>query len=243
MKKTIALLASVGCLLAFSNANAHQHVVQCRETTVGQCVTPAGVTPYVVETETPCIVECQPCGRFYAGIFGGANWLNIKHANKTHFDKKTGYAGAFSLGYKFGSGIRIEGEVSYRNNKLTSKSKAENQYYESGEFKHHSRRYSWSYMANFLYDFQGCGCYIQNVVPYVGFGLGYSQLHLKEKHHQYDFQKIGKDSKQSGFAYQAIAGIGYNLTDSTTLAVEYRYLKGEKRNKNHAVGLALRQAF
>ncbi len=126
---------------------------------------------------------------------------------------------------------------------MTSKSKAENNYYESGSFKHHSRRYSWSYMANMLYDFESCSCYIQNVVPYVGFGLGYSQLHLKEKNHHNDLHKIGKDSKQSGFAYQAIAGIGYNLTDSTTLAVEYRYLKGEKHPKNHTIGLAVRQAF
>ena len=97
-------------------------------------------------------------------------------------------------------------------------------------------------MANFLYDFDGVSCYLPNIVPYVGFGVGYTQNHAKIKtrvDHQHGHYKV--DGK--GIAFQAIAGVGYRITDSTTLALEYRYFDGKNHAEDHGVGLALRQSF
>lgn len=234
MKKLFVLLSSMICLLTASNADAYQ---QYSDQCVGQCT-------------DPCVGQCEPsCGSFYAGAFGAANWLNVRHIEGVH-KTKTGFAGGLSLGYKFDNGFRVEGEVSYRRNKVDTKHFDHDYYFSSfsdssssdDHKKSDGNLHSWSYMANFLYDFEDVACYWPNVVPYVGFGLGYTQAHAKiNQHAENSHDKDKHDHK--GFAYQAIAGIGYNLTESTTLAVEYRYFNGTKHINNNSIGLAVRQSF
>lgn len=231
MKKFCAILSAVIGLTIASATYANYPVYDCQ--CVGRC-------------EDPCVGKCEStCGRFYVGAFGGANWLQNSSMHGFKLKSKTGFTGAASLGYKFDNGFRVEGEVGYRRNRLDAKDRYSEIY--SSEFgsdhkRPHGSHYTWSYMANFLYDFDEVSCYIPNVVPYVGFGLGYAQSHTHLKGHDGYAERKGKETER-GFAYQGIAGVGYRLTDSTTLAVEYRYFDGKNHSRDHGVGLALRQSF
>ncbi len=68
----------------------------------------------------------------------------------------------------------------------------------------------WSGMINLFYDFNRGG----SVQPYLGAGVGYGKL---------DFESLD----DSGFAWQARAGIGIALTQQATLDVGYRYFMME----------------
>lgn len=223
MKKLFAIVATILCLSVTSEGFSNQQDRCYNDQCVGQCV-------------DPCVGQCEPsCGRFYVGLFGGANWLNMSKLHGFRLKSKTGFTGAASLGYAFDNGFRVEGEVSYRRNHLDF-----THGYTSG--KGHGSIHSWSYMANVLYDFHQFSCYCPNVVPYIGFGLGYTQNHIDVKAHD-AYSKAKAKGKSNGLAGQGIAGVGYRLTDSTTLAVEYRYFVGKKHVHDHSVGLALRQSF
>lgn len=232
MKKILTLFSSITCLFLIFGVEANpyfqqpypqhsQYVNSC----VGRC--------------NHNVVQKQSCksGRFYAGAFGGANWLNIHNKTidpKTH----TGYTGAVSFGYKFNNGFRVEGEVAYRRNHLKV---------HSSEGLHEDTKItgdvsSWSYMSNFLYDFDCVEHYLPKVVPYVGFGIGYTHIHAQVKAHDSDGHVRVKETS-NGLSGQAIAGIGYRLTNSTTLGVEYRYFDGKNHAKDHSVGFALKQSF
>lgn len=192
---------------------------------------------------------------FYAGAFGGANWLQVsKHkghgshqgGNKLEFD--VGYAlGGFG-GYKFCGGFRVEGEISYRYNKLKKvKFGCDNidfasasdvdvdcngsyRSYSSGSYgsydsygsgSHHKNKghlKAWSYMVNAYYDIPaGWDCY--SILPYIGFGLGYSQQKLKTPHIC--------EAKKNGFAWQVMLGLDYVIDCNMDVALEYRFHKGK----------------
>jgi opacity protein-like surface antigen len=228
MKKLFTLVSFLICLTAISSVSAYQ----VNNQGVGQCI-------------DPCVGQCESSckeGKFYVGAFGGANWLNIHRIEGKRLRTKLGYTGALSLGYKFNNGFRVEGEASYRRNRLDARHLAKEFSLDSDNTKINGSFYSWSYMANFLYDFDQVSDYLPNVVPYVGFGVGYTQNHAHLKKHAEDSKEHHKFSGK-GVAYQGIAGIGYRLTESTTLAVEYRYFAGKNRADDHGVGLAIRQSF
>lgn len=230
MKKLFTTLSAVICLLTVSNVNAQPYYY---DGCVGQCV-------------DPCVGHCcEPSGRFYVGGFGGANWMNRDRFHGEKLKTKIGFTGGLSLGYVFDNGFRLEGEVSYRRNAL--KGNHYDYYSYSGKSKNNGSLHSWSYMANFLYDFNDVSCYCPNFVPYLGVGVGYTQNHANLKHRYCDnFDCYSSDhhkKSSNGFAYQGIAGLGYRLTNSTTLAAEYRYFAGKNHVRDQGVCLALRQAF
>lgn len=66
----------------------------------------------------------------------------------------------------------------------------------------------WSGMVNLFYDFNRGG----RVQPYVGAGVGYGRL---------DFL----DLDDSGFAWQAMAGVGIALSERATLDIGYRHFE------------------
>ena len=69
-----------------------------------------------------------------------------------------------------------------------------------------------SFMANGYYDFD-----IKDspLVPYLGGGLGGAKVMLDDN--------LGIDDSDFVFAYQVMAGIGYEIASSMTLTVGYRY--------------------
>ncbi len=97
-------------------------------------------------------------------------------------------------------------------------------------------------MLNVLYDFDGMGRW----EPYIGGGIGYNQTTLKASAHDYPnyagtFVPFSNpactahndcffDDKDSGFAWQLIGGLGYDLTDNLSWDTQYRYTNVGSRN-------------
>jgi opacity protein-like surface antigen len=163
----------------------------------------------------------------YAGGLGGLNFLEYNH-HGVKIEFKPGWtAGAFA-GYRFCSGIRLEGEAVYRYNRT-----------KSVKLKHHSKQHigghlrTWSTMVNGLYDFDvDCWC----IVPYLGAGIGY------------DWTKVsacGAHGNKDGFAWQLIAGGLYPIDDCTEMGLEYRFHNGHKDSHlyNHTVDMRVQWYF
>lgn len=198
----------------------------------------------------------------YAGVFGGANWLEISNSRaKANFD--VGYIVGGSIGYRWCGGLRLEGEIAYRNNQIKSahlkrhhrECDRECKAHDSSSSKNDNRLkghfHTVSYMANVLYDYP-FECSPWKV--YVGGGIGYATQKFSTKRHHHECEEVfagsdysnrddsshhHKDHKKpsknnNSFAAQAIVGLGYNICDNFDLTVEYRYFYvGRHYNSNN----------
>jgi opacity protein-like surface antigen len=219
MKKHLfTLIAALGCLVA-TTAHADQNCNQ-------EC--------YVVEEEvcSPCAqgwISGQPCDEgFYVGAIGGVNFLNdIRH---TYFKStfKTGFLVGATAGYQFNY-WHVEGEFAYRNNKLDQISD-----HKGRRFQPDIRVQTYSVMVNGYWDINLNFC----VRPYVGAGLGYSwntvRVHVK---------KHKASANGNGFAWQAMVGGVYDLTDDVKLSAEYRYFSDKKASEDQSLIFALKYAL
>ena len=163
-------------------------------------------------------------GGWYFGAFGGANWLN-----KTSFDVdlaglanvrnkyKTGYVVGGAFGYDFDRamgplGVRLEGELSYRRNGIDSHSIGGA--VQPGSF---GSTTAFAGMANLLFD-------IETGSPfsfYGGGGIGGAEV--KFKNHGVAGPVTVVNDSSTKFAWQAIAGLGYEIAPGWTFDVQYRY--------------------
>lgn len=75
-----------------------------------------------------------------------------------------------------------------------------------------------TYFVNVIYDFNRKGA----VAPYLGLGAGWAEVELEE-FGVAPVPQVLKDD-DSGFAWQAIAGLGFNLGERWNLFVDYRLL-------------------
>jgi opacity protein-like surface antigen len=132
------------------------------------------------------------------------------------------------LGYRWDCGLRLEGEVGYKYNEISKVKLAGNRVDVKGDV------YTWSTMANVLYNLPVDFC----LQPYVGAGIGYAKSHSHEK-------QDGVSVKESvdGFAHQLIAGVEYPLTHCLSLDTKYRYQKIQHQNYNQSVEMGLVYAF
>jgi OOP family OmpA-OmpF porin len=73
-----------------------------------------------------------------------------------------------------------------------------------------------TYFVNVIYDFNRKGA----VAPYLGLGAGWAEVELEE-FGVAPVPQVLKDD-DSGFAWQAIAGLGFNLGERWNLFVDYR---------------------
>uniref|UniRef100_UPI0035B05FDF outer membrane protein n=1 Tax=Ferrovibrio sp. TaxID=1917215 RepID=UPI0035B05FDF len=144
---------------------------------------------------------------WYAGLAGGANWAADGDVSGvpgiSSYETDMGWAGLGKVGYGFGD-VRIEGELSYRQNDLSGANT-------SGEQK------TWATMANLLYDFNGFGRF----VPYVGFGVGLANYAIDGRIGTSNF-----DDSAWVPAVQGIVGANFVLTDNFLIGADYRYLTG-----------------
>lgn len=93
---------------------------------------------------------------------------------------------------------------------------------------------SWSTMANVLYDFMPNGKWH----PFVGAGIGWAWL-------DGDFTGATAKNSDNSFAYQGIAGLGYDIDSNLALKAQYRYFAtadadvgytgSEADYRNHAI--------
>ncbi len=157
---------------------------------------------------------------WYAGAFAG--WNNTSDTEfetalgtiDTTFNK--GAIWGLSGGYRLGNGVRLEGEVSWRDADVDNH-KLGGAILDGSKGAAKSR----SFMANALYDFNRDG----KVQPYIGGGIGWSKI---------DYDSFGVDAvpdvlndDDGVFAYQGIAGLSIGLSERFDIFGEYRYFKAQ----------------
>ena len=158
---------------------------------------------------------------WYFSAFGGANW-----ADDTRFDTElgvisnrydTGFVVGGAFGYDFGQamgplGVRLEGEVSYRNNDI------DRHVLGGGRLPGSVGSTSaLAGMANVLFDFNTGG----PVSFYGGGGLGAANVEF-DGHGAAAANPVMNDD-DTVFAWQAIAGVGFDVAPGWVIDVQYRY--------------------
>ena len=133
---------------------------------------------------------------------------------------------SLAAGYRFNPNFRLEGEVSYRENDLSLTGT-------SGESK------TGTAFVNAWYDWANTSKF----TPYVGGGIGIAHNELKGTAFGTYF-----DDKDYAFAYQAGAGVAYNLCPHFDLTADYRFVDTSKFEngedlKAHEVLAGVRYSF
>lgn len=184
---------------------------------------------------------------FYVGGALGANLAGELDAkvnsaslglnnNNASFDMKTGYAVLGTIGYAYGTGLRVEIEPGYRRSGIDRVSS------NAGNSNLSGRIENLSAMLNAIYDFD-LGA---SLMPYLGVGFGGSRVSGKVD---------GEGESKWKLAYQGIAGIAYPLNRDLKLDLGYRYFATPDvktgvdvgsmsyENRSHSVMLGLRYQF
>lgn len=161
------------------------------------------------------IASAQSSGSMY---FGGHAGLNLTADSDTtepflfYGDTTTfgagGAVGGF-VGYDTGTGVRAEGELTYRSNSHDEFSNISGGDLYDGGFD------SLSLMVSAYYDFDMGSQW----TPYLGGGIGVAFMSS-------DIEVVGLpviDDEDTVFAYQLGAGIGYEVSSNMTITLDYRY--------------------
>lgn len=166
-------------------------------------------------------------GGWYFSGFGGANWLDntsfdvtLNQADDAIVNKyDTGFVVGGAIGYDLGQtmgplGLRIEGELSYRNNDVKSHTSTGGGAAPGpvGETS------ALAGMANILFDLNTGSPFSL----YGGGGIGVAQVEF-DNHGFGNGSTIVMDDSDTVFAWQLIAGAGYEITPNMILDVQYRY--------------------
>lgn len=156
----------------------------------------------------------EPAGP-YAGVAGGAQWLNSLSASgplgrdiKLKYD--AGPVGLGSVGYAFGNGLRAEVEFGYRHSDAKSLELPSGVTLPSS-LNLKTNAQATTYMVNGIYDFRLAPAWSANL----GAGVGAAMIRVNNVGHA------------SPFAYQAIAGVEYALAPQMRLGLGYRFLGTE----------------
>jgi outer membrane protein OmpA-like peptidoglycan-associated protein len=149
---------------------------------------------------------------WYVGIEAGANWIDdtdnaFRDGTPVELDVlsfDTGWAALGTIGYGFERNWRLEFEAGYRQNDIDT------------FFVDNAPRVGtfdeWTFMANVVYDVPLADRLDLNIG--VGAGVDFA-----------DFEdSAGINDDDWNFAYQAIIGLSYELTDRLDLTLAYRYL-------------------
>jgi OmpA-OmpF porin, OOP family len=149
-------------------------------------------------------------GNFYVGIGGGGNFANDMGISGTGIaadaELDTGLVGMGALGFGLANGFRFELELSYRQNDIDNVSGTT-----AGSDDVSAR----TVMGNLFYDLHNSS----PLTPYLGGGIGYSQMSVNRA------QGAGflVDDDDDVFAFQGIAGLSYDFSNSLQLFADYRY--------------------
>ena len=188
-----------------------------RQMLIGTALALVAAAPAYAE---PSIYADKDAGA-YIGIEGGM-WFPDKLKNE--FDSNNGYGFDYDVerdvgydvdvigGYDFGM-IRVEGELGY---KRVKHGQGELTVVNNGtvllrdEDKDGGRTSVWSAMGNVLLDFGGP----ENVNLFVGGGIGYAKVKVRSEFIDY---------KETGFAWQLLAGARYPINRNIDVGVKYRY--------------------
>ena len=135
------------------------------------------------------------------------------------------------LGYQFTPHWRVEGEFGYRDGRLKSVSSSS----PIGLTSAGGSIVDWTYMANVIYDIAPAA----GINPFIGLGAGAQQVVFKT-HGVLTGTPAGYSTGETltandastVFAWQAIAGLAFKVSDRTNIDLTYRYLDGDKPHWN-----------
>jgi OmpA-OmpF porin, OOP family len=153
---------------------------------------------------------------------------STSHGGGSHFDTTAdnpGFDVNGALGKELGNGFRAEAEISYRQiglDHITS-------YGPPGSGGASGDTSALSLMGNGYYDFDTGG----PIKPYVGVGIGGARVSMSNVA-VHGNALVNDDDVD--FAYQAMAGVGYQVTPQGTLFVGYRYFAVDDPTFNTSVG-------
>lgn len=191
-----------------------------------------GATAQAADLYTPAPAPMPDyTGGWYFSGFGGANWLD-----DTSFDigspdvpapvanaYDTGYVVGGAIGYDMGPamgpfGLRLEAELSYRDNEVKSHTVVNTGASLAGPFGSTS---ALAGMGNVLFDFNTGSPF----TFYGGGGLGVAKIEFDNHGASSILINNGRvlDDSDTVFAWQAIAGMGYEIAPNMVLDVQYRY--------------------
>jgi outer membrane protein OmpA-like peptidoglycan-associated protein len=173
----------------------------------------------------PLAANAQPITGLYVGAGAGVNIMQNETANANSgvgrvnptLKPKVGPAGAVSLGYGLGNGLRAELEGDYRYNTFSGSNQG-------------GQEQKYGVMVNVLYDFVGLVPYVQ---PYVGVGAGYQWAQERNVYGVAGPVAFRANTNTEGsWAYQGIIGAAVPIVGVPGLALtaDYRFMGlGENR--------------
>ena len=156
-----------------------------------------------------------------------ANGLNVPH--------DIAYSTSAAIGNKV-ENVRYEGELGY--------TQAAN-----NDFVGRVNALKW--MTNLLYDFDDFGDNnFSGITPYLGAGIGWARISNTTPKNNLSINDNDKvTTKSTRFAYQAMGGFGYHITDNISSRAYYRYFSTTKLNRTnssfqeHSFNVALSYTF
>jgi opacity protein-like surface antigen len=162
----------------------------------------------------PSVATAQ---NFYAAIRGGPGFTSDTDSGPAGFEDETefkiGFTGSGAVGYVFPFGLRAEGEIGF----LYAPVKREGGVDVDGSVK------DYLLMANAYYDLKLAA--LGPFKPYVGVGIGAARVN---DDHEVFFNSLGVKAEVDGWrtalAYQARAGVGYDVNQWLDLSLGYRYV-------------------
>lgn len=170
-------------------------------------------SPSSCDVKGSCCNEQTFRDGWYMGVNGGVNFL----CTSTHEHQKikpfAGYSLGWELGYRWHRGIRLEIEEVFKNNRIRAVR------FQGANISTGGHIWSLSTLVNALFEIPGFKQWC--LTPYVGAGIGYAHQNI----HANNFH-LSHAGTKNGFAWQAIAGIGYWFNNRVDFAVEYRYREG-----------------
>jgi len=182
-------------------------------------------------------------GKPYAGISAGLSMLEDStlsdSSGSVDLSFNTGYAVSGVVGYEFGNGLRLEGELNYR--------QADTDKVSVGGLSASINSDVWSIgmMANAYYDFKNSSI----VTPYIGGGIGFANVNVGDGN--VGGVQVWSEDDDTVFAYQLAVGTGFDVTKELTVDLGYRYFAtqdpsfglADAEYSSHNVMVGLRYRF
>ena len=170
----------------------------------------------------PATVTANDRG-LYSGLSGGVNfWPEDSELRSQEAELDFDWAVAGVLGYAFGNGVRLEGEVGYRPNDVDNITGVAGG---SGDYD------VLNFMANLLYDFKIRGL---PLTPYVGVGIGAARVSLDGVT---PVSGGAIDESDVGFAFQGILGAAYDVSETLSLTLDYKHLRAPDLSFDNDAGV------
>lgn len=152
-----------------------------------------------------CLATAAQAQNWYASGFGAMNYTHDGAVNGTaNASYNLGFGLGGTVGYAMPNGLRLEGEISYRQNDIDS----------IGGFPSGGELDSWAFMGNAVYEIN-----VQSAVkPHIGGGIGIV-------HGAVDYGGVSYSDNQ--FGAQFIVGVDYKMAPDLSLVLDYHYLVTE----------------